>query len=133
MAGWDDVRRCVEALPEVEERLSHGTPAWYVRGAMFVWDRPLRASDLEVLGDRAPRGDVVGLRVADEGVKHALVSDRAAWCFTTPHFDGYAVVLVDLDAAPADELVELVEEAWLLRAPKKVAAAWLASRGSTDA
>jgi hypothetical protein len=71
--------------------------------------------------------------VADEGVKHALVADRAGWCFTTPHFDGYAAVLVDLDAAPLDELAELVEEAWLLRAPKRVAAAWLAARGGPDA
>jgi hypothetical protein len=71
--------------------------------------------------------------VADEGVKHALVADRAGWCFTTPHFDGYAAVLVDLDAAPLDELTELVEEAWLLRAPRRTASAWLASRESPGA
>ena len=127
MATWDDVARVVGGLPEVEERSSHGEPAWFVRGAMFVWERPLRPSDLVALGAAAPDGPIVGVRVADEGVKRALVADRD-WCFTTPHFDGYAMVLVALDAAPADELAELVEEAWVVRAPKRLAARWLGER-----
>jgi hypothetical protein len=38
-------------------------------------------------------------------------------------------VLVRLERIDADELRELVEEAWLLRAPKTVASAWLAAQG----
>ena len=47
--------------------------------------------------------------------------------FTTPHFDGYAVVLIRLGAIPVDELEELIIEAWLDRAPKRVATEYLKS------
>jgi hypothetical protein len=131
MATWDDVERIAAALPEVERRGSHdGNPAWYVRGKMFVWDRPLRPADLAHLGPAAPTGPLVGVRVADEGAKRALCASQPDVCFTTPHFDGYAAVLVQLDRIPVDELEELVEESWLLRAPKRVAAAYLEARGS---
>jgi hypothetical protein len=131
MAGWDDVERIVAALPEVERRGSHdGNPAWYVRGKMFVWDRPLRPADVAHLGADAPTGPIVGVRVADEGAKRALCASHPEFSFTTPHFDGYAAVLVQLDHVPVDELEELVEEAWLLRAPKRLASTYLASRGS---
>jgi hypothetical protein len=131
MATWEDVERFAGALPEVERRGSHdGNPAWYVRGKMFVWDRPLRSSDLIHLGPTAPTGPIVGVRVADEGAKRALCASAPEYCFTTPHFDGYAAVLVLLEPAPADELEELIEEAWLLRAPKRLAASYLASRES---
>ena len=129
MATWDDIRRIATALPEVEQRGSHdGNPAWYVRGKMFVWDRPLRRSDLAALGDAAPLGAIVGVRVADEGVKRALITDRSQWCFTTPHLEGYAAVLIELDRVPLDELTELIEESWLLRAPRRLAATWLSAR-----
>lgn len=45
--------------------------------------------------------------------------------FTTPHFDGYPSVLVDLDRASVELLDELLEEAWLAQAPKRLAAAYL--------
>jgi hypothetical protein len=129
MATWDDVRRLATALPEVEERGSHDAyPAWYVRGKMFVWERPLRPADLAHLGDAAPTGAILGVRVADEGVKRALVDGQPDYCLTTPHFDGYPAVLVQLDHVPLAELAELVEEAWLLRAPKRVARDWLETR-----
>ena len=131
MATWEDVERIAGALPEVERRGSHdGNPAWYVRGTMFVWDRPLRASDRAHLGPDAPTGSILGARVADEGAKRALCASAPDRFFTTPHFDGYAAVLVQLDRIPVDELEELVEEAWLLRAPKRLAAAYLADRSS---
>ncbi|HVK23519.1 MAG TPA: MmcQ/YjbR family DNA-binding protein [Actinokineospora sp.] len=126
MATWDDVRRIATALPETTEEVSRGTAQWRVRGKGFVWERPLRKSDLAALGDTAPTGPILGVWVADEGVKHALIADDPAVFFTTPHFDGYAAVLVELDEIDADELVELVTEAWLLKAPKRVAAAYLA-------
>jgi hypothetical protein len=40
--------------------------------------------------------------------------------FTTPHYDGYAYVLVRLDRIGRDLLAELVEDAWRLRAPKSL-------------
>jgi hypothetical protein len=81
----------------------------------------LRRADLVALGDTEPDGDVLGARVADLGVKEALLADSPA-CFTTPHFDGYPAVLVRLDEVPLDELEELVTEAWLARAPARLVA-----------
>ena len=128
MATWDDVRRLVAELPETAEGTSHGSMAWKVRGKLMVWERPLRAADHAALGDAAPDGDILGSAVADEGVKHALIADRPDVYFTTPHFDGYAAVLVRLAVIDRDELAELVTEAWLAKAPKRLAAEFLAER-----
>jgi hypothetical protein len=126
VATWADVRRLALALPETTEGTSWGSPAWKVRGRTFVWERPLRRADLEHLGDGAPEGPVLGAAVADEGVKRALVADDPAVYLTTPHFDGYAAVLVRLDAIDVGELAELVTDAWLAKAPVRLARAFLA-------
>lgn len=120
VATWDDVRRLATALPGVEERAGD-TVQWRVADRLFVWERPLRRADLDALGASAPDGDVLGVRVADLGVKEALLADASA-CFTTPHFDGYPAVLVRLAEVPPDELEELVTEAWLARAPARLVA-----------
>lgn len=124
MATWDDVRRIALELPETAEGTTWGSAAWKVRGKLFVWDRPLRRSDLEALGDAAPDGPILGVRVEHEGVKEALIGDDPDVYFTTPHFDGYAAILVRLDRVPVDELEELIVEAWLVQAPKRVAQAY---------
>lgn len=134
MASWDDVRRLALALPDTAEQVSWGSASWRVRDKGFVWERPLRKSDLAALADRGespPDGPILGVRVADEGVKHALIADDPAVFFTVPHFDGYPAVLVRLDHIPVDELAELVTEAWLLRAPKRLAKTFLAERERT--
>ena len=129
MATWDDVRRLALALPETAEKASYGgTPSWTVKDKGFVWDRPLRKADHEALGDTAPTGPVLGARVPDLGAKEALLAAEPAVYFTTPHFDGYPAVLVRLDAIEPADLEELVVEAWLARAPKRLAAAYLAQR-----
>jgi len=56
------------------------------------------------------------VRVADEGEKRALVSSQPDIFFTTPHYDGYAAVLVRLPEVAPDLLAELVTDAWRLRA-----------------
>ena len=126
VATWADVRRLALALPATTEGTSWGAPAWKVRDRTFLWERPLRRADLEQLGDAAPDGPVLGAAVADEGVKRALVDDDPAVYLTTPHFDGYAAVLVRLDAIDVGELAELVTEAWLAKAPKRLAQQHLA-------
>lgn len=121
MATLDDVRALALALPEAQERATYGGAAgWHVRGKLFVWERPLRRADLEALGDRAPAGAVVGLRVADLDVKDAVLAEQPA-ALTTPHFDGYPAVLLDLDRVDAQDLAELVTDAWLARAPRRLA------------
>ena len=64
MATWDDVSRIALGLPETSEDESRGTRAWRVRDKGFVWERPLRKSDLKALGDAAPDGPILGARVA---------------------------------------------------------------------
>ena len=64
-----------------------------------------------------------------------MLSDTRGVYFTTPHFDGYPAVLVripDLAKLDRDELFDLVAEAWLTRAQKRVAKAWLAEHESDD-
>ena len=127
MASIEDVRRLALALPETEERAGrHGLPEWRVRGRLFAWERPLGRADLVALGPSAPAGVVLGVSVADLGVKEALLAGEPGALFTTPHFDGYAAVLVHLDEVEPDLLAELVSDAWLARAPKRLAAAHLA-------
>jgi hypothetical protein len=125
VATWDDVARLALALPETHEGTTFGNRSWKVRNKGFVWERPLRGTDLAALGDAAPDGPILGARVEHEGAKQALLADDPAVFFTTPHFDGYPAVLVRLDAIALDELEELVTEAWLVQAPKRVAAAYL--------
>lgn len=126
MASWDDVRRIALALPETTERASHDdVPAWRVRDKLFCWERPLRRADLEALGDAAPDGPILGARVPDIGAKDALLADDAGVYFTTPHFNGYPAILVRLDRIPVAELEELLVEAWLARAPKRLAKDYL--------
>jgi hypothetical protein len=129
VATWDDVRRIALALPESTEVKSRGLSQWRVKDKLFVWERPLRRADLEALGDDAPDGAILGVRVEHLVAKDALLADDPAVFFTTPHFDGYPAVLVRLDVIPVDELEELIVEAWLVRAPKRLAKAYADQAG----
>ena len=100
-----------------------------MRDKLFAWERPLRRADFEALGDAAPDGPILGIRVADLGVKEALLSDDPEVFFTTPHFDGYPGVLVLLESIDVPELEELMVEAWLDRAPKRLAKEYLEKGG----
>lgn len=122
MATIDDVRRIALSLPQTSERESRGSLDWRVADKSFVWERPLRRGDIAALGDRVPDGAVYAARTADEGVKLALIADNPAVYFTTPHFDGYPAVLFELDRIDVAELTELITEAWLTRAPRRLAA-----------
>lgn len=125
IATWDDVRRIALSLPETSEQDMHGLMSWRVKDKLFVWERPLRQSDLRVLGPDAPTGEILGARVEHEGAKLALIESDPAIYFTIPHFDGYAAVLVLLEHIDVDELRELIVDAWLVRAPKRLADAYL--------
>ena len=129
MATWDDVERIALDLPETTEEQAWGNRHWKVRGKGFVWERPLRKSDLKALGHQAPDGPILGARVEHLIAKEALLQDPSGVFFTIPHFDGYPAVLVLLDEIDLDGLDEVIVEAWLCRAPKRVADAYLANRG----
>jgi hypothetical protein len=126
---WDEVAKLALALPETDEKVSRGHRQWRVKDKLFVWERPLRKPDLAALGDAAPVGPILGARVEHLSAKEALVQDPSGIFFTTPHFDGYPAILVQLDKIGLDELEEVVTEAWLARAPARLAEAYLAERG----
>ena len=92
-----------------------------MRDKLFVWERPLRQSDLRALGDAAPDGPILGARVEHLVAKEALLADDPDVFFTTPHFDGYPAVLVQLEKISGGLLEEVVIEAWLARAPRRLA------------
>jgi hypothetical protein len=128
MASWDDVRRLALALPETNEQTRREHAQWRVRDKLFVWERPLRRSDLEALGDSAPKGAILGARVEHEVAKQALLADDPEVFFTTPHFDGYPAILVQLEKIKVKDLEEVIVEAWLVRAPKRLAREYLDRR-----
>jgi hypothetical protein len=126
VASWDDLRRVALGLPEAEERTgSDGLLSWHVRKKAFVWERPLRRGDHAALGDAAPQGPIACARVPDLGAKEALLAEGGGVYFTTPHFDGYPMVLFRLDSIAAADLDELLAEAWLASAPKRLAKEYL--------
>jgi hypothetical protein len=125
VATWDDVRRIALELPETSEEVSRDLRHWRVKDKGFVWERPLRRADREALGEAAPDGPILGARVEHLVAKEALLADDPAVFFTTPHFDGYPAVLVRLERIGLEDLREVIVEAWLARAPKRLAEAYL--------
>jgi hypothetical protein len=127
-----DLDELALAMPQATKELSDdGRPAYKVHDKGFCFHRERRPDAVDENGERLD--DVLVFRVADLDVKHLLLSDSRGIYFTTPHFDGYAAVLVripSLERLDRDELRDLVEEAWLTRAQKRVATAWLAEHGS---
>jgi hypothetical protein len=105
MATEDDVRRIALSLPSTVEKPSYGTPGFRVKDKLFA---------------RIREDGELGVHVESEFEKRAMCEADPVKFFTTPHFDGYAMVLVHLDAIDTTELTELLIEAWRLRAPVKV-------------
>jgi hypothetical protein len=114
VASDDDVRRIAFSLPEVTEKPSYGTPGFRVKDKLFLRIR-----------DDAEGGLVVF--VPDLHDKEALLTSDPDLFFTTPHYDGYPMVLVHLDKIDVDLLTELITDSWRIKAPTKVLAAYEAS------
>ena len=135
MATLADLDEIALSLPQATKELSDDRrPSYLVHGKFFCLHRSRRrdAVDPET-GERLD--DVLMFRVADLGVKELMLADDRGIYFTTPHFHGYAAILIripDLTCLDRDELEDLVVEAWLTRAQKRVAKAWLAEHGATD-
>jgi hypothetical protein len=55
--------------------------------------------------------------------REALLNDPTGTYFITPHYQDHPYILVGIDKADPGELWELLVEAWLERAPKRLAAA----------
>ncbi|GAA2984968.1 MmcQ/YjbR family DNA-binding protein [Actinokineospora diospyrosa] len=107
MVTEDDVRTAALALPGTTEKPSYGTPGFRVRDKLFA-----RLKDPTTLV----------AWVADESEKHALIAEDPARYFTTPHYDGYASVLVRLTEIAVPDLEDILLEAWRARAPARLIA-----------
>jgi len=129
VATWNDVRRIALSLPGTSEESSREHAAWLVNKKFFVWERPLRKSDLAVLGNKAPKGPILGIRTADLEMKDVLLASDPKVFFTIPHFDGYPAVLVRLDKIGTKKLKDAIVEAWLARAGKRAVAEYLRESG----
>jgi hypothetical protein len=135
MATMADLDELALSLPQVTKDVSDdGRPSYLVHGKMFCFHRSRRpdAVDPET-GERL--ADVLMFRVDGLDVKELMVADARGVFFTTPHFNGYPAVLMripDLERIDREELYELVVEAWLTRAQKRVAKAWLAEHGEAE-
>lgn len=106
MTTWEEVVRLASALPEVEESTWYGTPGLKVAGKGFA---RLRTE---------AEGGLVLMCGLDE--KAALLESGDPAFFTTPHYDGYGSILVDLDKIDVEQLRELLTDSWLLKASPKV-------------
>ena len=125
-----DLDRLALAMPEtVKEVSDDGRPAYLVHGKMFCFHRSRRPDAVDpATGERLD--DVLMFRVDGAEAKELVLADPRKLFFTTPHFNGYPAVLIRIpDLAPLDvaELRDTVVEAWLTRAQKRLAKAWLAS------
>ena len=127
-----DLDELAMAMPETTKELSDdGRPSYHVHGKLYCFHRGQRPDAVdEATGERMK--DVLMFRVADLDVKELLLADDRGIYFTTPHFRGYPAVLMripTLARVDRDELRDLVVEAWLTRAQKRLAKAWLAAYG----
>jgi len=120
------VTRIAGSLPQVEEG-EPGGRNWGVHGKPLAWERPLRARDLAELGKAAPRGDILCARTNGSSGKQELLAASPEVYFTTSHFNGYPAVLVRLAKISVPELRELLTEAWLAQAPKRLVKEYLPS------
>jgi hypothetical protein len=129
-----DLDELAMSLPQVEKEITDdGRPSYSVHGKMFCFHRRARPDAVDPqTGERL--SDVLMFRVGDLEEKELLLNSGGVY-FTTPHFNGYPAVLVripDLELLSRDELRDLVVDAWLTRAQKRVAKAWLAENEPAD-
>jgi hypothetical protein len=106
VADWDTVRELAGALPGAEEGTCYGEPAFRVRNKLFTWMSPSEHGALCVQ--------------VDPGEKELLLEANPEAYFTTPHYAGSPTLLVRFEHIGRDELGERIEDAWLLRAPKRL-------------
>ena len=111
-AALERVRKLCFGFPATEEKLSYGTPAFHVRGKMFVY-----------LGEDSYDGHVSALCKATLEEQRRLVESDPERYYVPKYFGAKGWVGVRLDHPRADwiELAILVENAWASVVPKGLA------------
>ena len=127
----DDVAAMAMELPEVTEGISWSHRTWSVGKKSFAWERPLTKADIRRFGDDPiPDGELVAVRVEDLHEKEAVLAAHPKAFFTISHFDNYPAVLIQLKKVGKRELREALVDAWLARAPAKLARDYVAAHPS---
>jgi hypothetical protein len=125
-----DIHDTALGMPHVTVFRPEKNPVYQVGGKSFVFFRTPRPDAVDPeSGERYD--DVIVLWVASEGDKQALLQDERLPFFTTPHFDGHPSVLVRASRVgemERDELIEVVQEAWLAQASPTRQRRWLEER-----
>jgi hypothetical protein len=135
VATMKDLDELALAMPQAVRELSEdGRPSYSVHGKYFCFHRRPRPDAVdEKSGERLD--DVLVFRVEGQDVKDLILADGRGIFFTTPHWNGYPAVLIripNLRRLKKAELRDLVVDAWLTRAQKRVAKAWLAENESDE-
>ena len=129
VVSLEDAAAIALELPEVAEDQRHGRRGWAVAGKVFAWERAYSKADIKRFGaETPPSGPIVAIRVEDLGEKEAVLASGQRGFFTIPHFDGYAAVLVQLEAVGKRALREAIVDGWLACAPPSLAEDFLARR-----
>ena len=113
MADQDDVRRLALALPATTQ--NEDGLGFRVHGKQFAWvwhERVVQGKP------RVPRPEVLVLRVPGAAGKELLLGSDPDRFFTEPHYNGFPAVHVRLAAVAAEELRELLTDAWRCQAPR---------------
>jgi len=135
MATMRDLDRLAMAMPGTTKEISDdGRPTYACNGKTFCFHRGRRPDAIDAeTGERLT--DVLMFRVDGPESKELVLADPRGIFFTTPHFNGYPAILIripDLASLDRDELRDLVVDAWLTRAPKRVAKAWLGEQEGAE-
>ncbi len=126
MATIEDAEQIAMGLPEVTAGTRYRHRAWSVTGNVFAWERPFSKADIKRFGAQTPPGgDILAVSVADLGEKEAVLAAHPEALFTIPHFDGFAAVLVELQAVTGDVLRETIVDGWLSCAPPELSEQYL--------
>jgi hypothetical protein len=120
MVDAEDVRRIAMSLPQAVEGEDRFAFSVMNKGKLkafaWVWMERVESKKPRVL-----RPDVIALRVANEEAKDILLSLDGRKFFTEPHYNGFPAILVRLPEIEAEELRELIIEAWRCQAPRALA------------
>lgn len=97
MADAELVRTFALSIPNVQERTSYGTPAFFVGQTLFV----------RLLND----GDSVVVKIDKRERDRRMAADPNAF-YVTDHYLNYPMMIVRLSAVDDDDLRELLRDAW---------------------
>lgn len=106
------VLHVASSLPEVLESRSYGTPALKLRGRLLA-----RLREANVLAVHCPLE-----------LKEVLIDSEPDKYFETPHYQGWPMILMRLDAVDDIDLLERLTCAWLHKAPKRLADTFVAAQ-----